>query len=153
EIASRLLRDRRDEGRVRVAEARDRDASDEVEILATIDGEEGGPASVGESRRRALVVAEEHAVGLGRDGRRVEELRRFRHAGDASESGTDWSKTVGIIVPVPERVKSSRSSECGTSAPTMCADGTPWSTASSAAETFGIIPRVRAPGVRENLAP
>src|ERR1700739_1702000 len=104
-----------------VAEARDRDPAEEVEILVAVDVPQPRPLAAHELDRHPRVGAD-HALTL--------ELLQFREShGEAS-----------IIVPIPAWVKTSSSSECAIRPSRMCAALTPASIASRQAASFGRMP-------------
>src|SRR5215470_1936638 len=123
-----LAGDRLDDRRVSVAERADRDARDEVGVLPAVSVPD--PAAVAAHERQRG-----HPVGA-RD-RRLEpglELLRDAH----------WPPPSGItIVPMPESVKISSSTECGSRPSSTCAWGTPPRTARRQASILGIMPALR----------
>src|SRR6202008_2289750 len=100
-----------DDRRVRVAQRRDRDAGDEVEVLVSVDIPYPDAAAVIERKRWRAVVRHHHRTEAV--GQRHELL---------PSAGT-------TIVPIPSLVKISNSNACGTRPSRTCARGTPPDTA------------------------
>src|SRR4051794_40267970 len=112
--------DRRDDLRVAVADARDRYAGEEVEVLVALLV----------PQPRALAADEAHRVARVRRHQVVRAGRRLRAGHRAAR----------IFVPRPALVKSSSSSACGTRPSTMCACVTPPWIAFRHAPSFGRMP-------------
>ena len=118
---ARLLAHRRDHARMAVAEVRDRDPAEEVEVLVAL----------GVPQARALAAHE-------LDGQaRVGGVRCSR---SSSLQLGERSRAASIFVPMPSSVNSSSNSECGTRPSTMCAAPTPPWIASTQAASFGRMP-------------
>ena len=116
-----LVGDRVGDGRVRVAERRDREAAEEVEVLLALAVPELHALAAHERDR-------EPAVGLHARARR-------RAPGCVERAGFevrhDSLTLASIIVPMPSRVKNSSSSACGMRPSRMCARRTPPRSAST----------------------
>src|SRR5690606_35400511 len=113
-----LLGDGLDQRRVGVAERDDRDAGDEVEVLAAVGVPHAHALAPGQRHRRDAVVGHE---------RPLEALVQAGHEGTT-------------IVPIPSSVKISCSSEWGTRPSSTWACGTPPRPAVRQASILGTIP-------------
>src|SRR5215472_10352239 len=123
-----LAGDRLDDRRVGVAERADRDARDEVGVLPAVSVPD--PAAVAAHQRQRG-----HPVGA-HDRRLEPGLELLRGAHRPPPSGI-------TIVPMPESVKISSSTECGSRPSSTCAWGTPPRTARRQASILGIMPALR----------
>src|SRR5699024_7865881 len=126
---------RLDHGRVGVSERVDRDAREQVEVLATVGGGDGGAPPGNEFERRGAVVAHQRAVPPpGEIGGAL-----LGHEFAPTAALVSWSPSV-TIVPIPPSVRISSNTECSTRPSMTCAAPTPPSTAARHASILGTIP-------------
>src|SRR6185312_6066353 len=127
-----LAADRLDQGRMAVAEGRDRDAGDAVEVADAVDVPDPGALTAGDGHRRGAVVGHHH---------RVPALPQGVGGGHAAPPARSIAGGSGsTMVPTPESVNTSSSTACGTRPSSTWACGTPPRTARRHASIFGTIP-------------
>src|SRR5690606_31740872 len=126
---------RLDHSRMGVAQGVDRDTREQVEVLATVGGGEGGAPPGNEFERRGAVVA--HQRGLPPPG----EIGRvlLGHEVAPTAALVSWSPS-GTVVPMPPSVRISSNTECSTRPSMTCAAPTPPSTAARHASILGTMP-------------